>query len=88
MQLDNASIQQAQFSAATGQSAANELYKDGSILALSADGTYKVWRVEHEGDTRGGTYYTTLTCTAKELAPALNGLIVDVPSEVDQTGSK
>ncbi len=88
VQLNNASIQQAQFSAATGQSAANELYKDGSILALSADGTYKVWRVEHEGDTRGGTYYTTLTCTAKELAPALNGLIVDVPSEVDQTGSK
>lgn len=88
IKLNNASVQQASLSPATSAGAQNELYKEGSILSLSADGTYKVWRVEHEGDTRGGNFYTTLTCTAKELAPALSNLIVDVPSEVDQAGGQ
>lgn len=86
--LNNSSIQQAAFSPSTGQSGQNTLYAGDGPLALSADGTYKVWRVEHEGDTRGGNFYTTLTCTAKELAPALSSLIVDVPSEVDQVGGQ
>lgn len=88
IKLNNASVQQAALSPATGQSATNDLYQNGNILALSADGTYKVWRVEHEGDTRGNEYYTTLTCTAQVLSPALSDLIVDVPSEVDQAAGQ
>lgn len=88
VKLNNASVQQASFSPSNSQSTTNEFFKPGGALALSADGTYKVWRVEHEGDTRGQNYYTTLTCTERELPQALVGLQVDLPSEVDQAGGQ
>lgn len=84
VQLNNASIQQAALSPSTGAQGTNTLFGEGGILALSADGTYKIWRVEHEGDTRGQAYYTTITCTAKERPLALGDLML--PSDVDQAG--
>lgn len=86
IKLNNASIQQAAFSPSIGQSANNEQYQNSGILALASDGTYKVWRVEHEGDTRGNNFYTTLTCTAKEKPLALGDLML--PSDVDQAGGQ
>ncbi|TXN15881.1 hypothetical protein FV219_01545 [Methylobacterium sp. WL122] len=84
IKLNNASIQQAALSPSTGAGANNEDYIGSGRLAIGGDGTYKVWRVEHEGDTRGQQYFTTLTCTLKERPQALGDLML--PSDVDQAG--
>jgi len=42
-----------------------------SIAALSPDGMYRTFSVEHEGDTRGNTWQTSLICLAvNETVPA------------------
>jgi hypothetical protein len=86
IKLNNASIQQAALSPSTSAAANNEDYKGSGRLAIGGDGTYKVWRVEHEGDTRGQQYFTTLTCTLKERPQALGDLML--PSEIDQAGGQ
>lgn len=35
---------------------------------LSPSGTYRVYVIEHEGDTRGQAWYSTLTCLAVDLS--------------------
>lgn len=94
IKLNNSSIQLAPLSPSIGAGATNELYKDGAPLALSADGTYKAWVVEHEGDTRGGNYYTNIICAAGEAIPQTlvsSGYTdqsgTDLPSLVDQLGA-
>lgn len=41
----------------------------------SADGTYRVLVAEHEGDTRGDTWYTYLTCVSVSTSSAPNSAV-------------
>jgi hypothetical protein len=65
LQIDNKSVQRAQFTAGVGQTAANQ-YLAGNLSADN-DGKYKVLAVDHIGDTRGQEWYTDCVCIA--LAP-------------------
>lgn len=64
VKIDNRSITQAQFSPAYGGETTNRLYLDPNTLGLSADGVYKVLKVQHSGDTRGNDYITHGWCVA------------------------
>ncbi len=56
VKIDNKSIQQAEI---------NIDYTAINLLAdLSRDGLYRIYVVEHEGDTRGNDWYSHLTCLA------------------------
>jgi hypothetical protein len=57
IKLDNASIQQARFSA--DYQALNE-----KLPSLADDGIYKVLAASHVGDTRGNEWYTNIVCSS------------------------
>lgn len=57
VQIDQASIQQAQFSPNHTAEAQKAM-----IPSLATDGFYKVLVVEHHGDTRGNPFYTDIIC--------------------------
>jgi hypothetical protein len=56
LQLDNASIQQAQFGA--------DYTAINNYPSLDADGFYKVYAVSQTGDTRGTNFYSEMICAA------------------------
>ena len=56
VKIDNRSIQQAEIDPSIAGEPNNRLLQQYG--ALSADGTYKVFMVNHEGDTRGEPFYT------------------------------
>lgn len=57
------------------KSSANLAYNSWSNLqenaALSGSGVYQAFVVEHEGDTRGNAWYTSLTCLATDQTAGL-----------------
>ena len=76
--IDSKIIQQSSFSPAYG-SANENYYLDSARLAT--DGIYKVYVVEHAGDTRGSAFETSIVCIRKgALAnPALASRMVPLP---------
>lgn len=63
VQINNASIQRAQFTLHFGTTADQEKSINEALLpSLSDDGFYRVLVAEHEGDTRGQEWYTNLVC--------------------------
>lgn len=56
MQLDNKSIQRAVASA----SYTSQLSYDSSIPPLDSEGTYRIYRIQHNGDTRGNDWYSDI----------------------------
>ena len=64
VQIDNASINQT--AAAQANKKASLAYNSWSepsyVADVSADGYYRLYVVEHTGDTRGGDWYSDLTC--------------------------
>jgi hypothetical protein len=60
--IDDASIQRAQFTTTTSETAVNPFLQGN--LSAENDGTYKVLAVSHEGDTRGNEWYTDAICMA------------------------
>lgn len=61
IQLDNAAIQAADID--VGYQA------DLAIPSLSQDGLYKVYLIDHTGDTRGNEWYSRITCIAADHLP-------------------
>lgn len=57
--IDSKDIQRAEFSPAYGAAGQNAVQEGVSI---AADGRYKVYVVEHYGDTRGATFETAIVC--------------------------
>lgn len=69
LQIDNASILRAQYSADIS-------FIAGSLPSLDADGIYRVCVVEHHGDTRGREWYSDIICVSIDPANAgLTGLV-------------
>lgn len=77
--IDSKIIQQSSFSPAYGS--ANENYFLDSAR-LATDGIYKVYVVEHTGDTRGGFFETAIVCIRKGALPnpALASRMVPLPN--------
>jgi hypothetical protein len=69
VKIDNRSIQRAEIDPSIGGDPNNRLL--AQYGALSADGTYKVFYVGHEGDTRGEPFYTNFVAvtTAEGTVP-------------------
>lgn len=63
--LDNASVQQYEYSLNVGQQAQNERIE--MQAKLQDDGFYYVMLAEHSGDTRANEYYTSTTCLAADV---------------------
>jgi len=76
IQIDNRSIQRARFT--TTPSGENETYTN-RILAtnLTTDGVYKVFAVQHQGDTRGNDWYSRAECIAADLTNPGRRMIPD-----------
>lgn len=69
--IASAIIQQSSFSPTT-QFGTNELMPENSFLErnkLATDGLYKVYVVEHVGDTRGEAFETDIVCVANGALP-------------------
>jgi hypothetical protein len=77
--IDSKSIQQSSFSPAYG-SAVENYYLDSARLAT--DGIYKVYVVEHAGDTRGAFFETQIVCIRNGALPnpALASRLVPLPN--------
>ena len=43
-------------------------FQHNTRVSSGADGAYRVYAIEHEGDTRGQAWYSTLTCLAMDLS--------------------
>lgn len=72
VQINNSSIQQAQFSVDAGAT--------NFFPSLDDDGYYKVLSVNHAGDTRGQEWYSELICTAVDgTAPISKNVMGIVP---------
>lgn len=86
IQINESSIQRAAYSPSTGAAGQNTLFDTGGILGIAADGIYKCWRVEHNGDTRGPNWYTEIACTSGEKPLALSELMLpdDIPGDGGQ----
>ena len=63
--VDNASVQQYEYSLNVGQQAQNERIQQQA--KLQDDGFYYVMIAEHSGDTRGNEYYTEVICLAADV---------------------
>ncbi|KVQ43743.1 hypothetical protein WK03_17785 [Burkholderia cepacia] len=92
IQMENASIQQYEYSLAIGDQAQNGFDARQNRLnnAGSKFGYYRVMVAEHMGDTRGNDWYTEATCIAIdttatiELAnKAIQGGIAPAPERID-----
>lgn len=72
VQIDNASIQRAQFQLHFGTTGEQERAINETLLpSIADDGFYRVLVVEHSGDTRGQEWYTDITClTVNKTVPA------------------
>lgn len=46
------------------QPGANPSEEAGTVAGIAPDGIYKVVRIDHDGNTKGQEWYTTLTCVA------------------------
>lgn len=68
--IDNKSVQQAHLNLSMTPEAAQAA---GMLPSITDDGFYRVVVAEHEGDTRGGAWYSDLTCIAMNdpVPPAL-----------------
>lgn len=76
IKIDQASIQTQQLS--TNYSAGGQ---NALIPGLDADGTYKVLKVTHHGDTRGTDWYSDLICLAMSgstIPTSLSGTLLNV----------
>ena len=64
VKIDNASINQTlgQDNIPGLQVPFNQWIGSQNFASVAADGMYRVYGCEHEGDTRGTTWYSTLTC--------------------------
>ena len=65
IQIDNASVQQYEYSLNVGQQAQNERIEQQA--KLQDDGYYYVMVAEHYGDTRGNDFYTDVICLAADV---------------------
>ncbi|QYY30233.1 hypothetical protein K2O51_22945 [Cupriavidus pinatubonensis] len=63
--INNASVQQYEYSLNVGQQAQNERIEQQA--KLQDDGYYYVMIAEHEGDTRGNDFYTDVICLAADV---------------------
>ncbi|MBJ9593240.1 phage protein [Burkholderia seminalis] len=68
VQIDNKSIQQDEYSLTISKSAVESNLALNRYGRLNDDGTYKILVAEHEGDTRGESWYTTLRCIDVDLS--------------------
>lgn len=88
IKLDNASIQQYEFSLNTRQQAENA--KIALQNKLQDDGFYYVMIAEHRGDTRGGDWYTEAICLAADATVGLenfaNRAAVGSPDAIKRYG--
>lgn len=81
VRIDNKSIQQAEIDPSIGGDPNNRLL--AQYGALSADGTYKVFYVGHEGDTRGSSFYTdfvAVTTASKTVPPVYASRGISLPN--------
>ncbi|WP_298165132.1 hypothetical protein [Novosphingobium sp.] len=67
IKLDNASVQAATFSTAYSAAVANS-----NIPRADADGLYRMYVIEHSGNTRGADWYSDIICLS--LDPTTRGL--------------
>lgn len=67
LEINNRSIQQAQFTATAGETLVNKILASNLSIDINAnhDGIYKVLGADHVGDTRGNDWYTIATCMAQ-----------------------
>lgn len=65
IKIDNASVQQYEYSLNVGQQAQNERIEKQA--KLQDDGFYYVMLAEHTGDTRGNEFYTDVICLAADV---------------------
>ncbi len=65
IKIDNASVQQYEYSLNTGQQAQNQRIEEQA--KLQDDGFYYVMIAEHYGDTRGNDFYTDVICLAADV---------------------
>jgi hypothetical protein len=73
VQLDNSTI--AELSQRDPDSASIQFNQYAGIqpnTPLSPDGLYRLYVVEHVGDTRGGSWYSNLTCLAVDRSAAID----------------
>lgn len=66
IQIDNASVQQYEYSLNVGQQEQNQRIQQQA--KLQDDGFYYVMIAEHNGDTRGNEYYTDVICLAADVS--------------------
>jgi hypothetical protein len=60
VKIDQSSIQQALFSPGYPGS---ERFQRDTMPSIAPDGIYRILRVDHDGDSEGQDWYSTLTCT-------------------------
>lgn len=80
--IDQKYIQRAMFSiTGPGQGSAAVAIQRAMVAPLSPTGTYKIVRVDHDGDNRGNDWYTTLLCIALDASgnPMTTGTSLDTP---------
>lgn len=65
IKIDNASVQQYEYSLNVGQQVQNERIEQQA--KLQDDGFYYVMIAEHHGDTRGNDFYTDVICLAADV---------------------
>jgi hypothetical protein len=63
VQIDNSFVQDPNVSVASGA--------DNYYPSLDRNGIYKIYAADHEGDTRGRAWYSTLTCVAAHAGAGL-----------------
>ncbi|MCA7953844.1 hypothetical protein LGM43_26605 [Burkholderia seminalis] len=74
VQIDNKSIQLGEYSLTISKSAVESNLNLSRFGHLNSDGVYKILIAEHDGDTRGESWHTTLKCIDVDLSVA-TGLV-------------
>lgn len=80
VQIDNSSVNKLVFTRQSSGPFPYDKYKGLQPLApLSDDGLYRVFVVEHEGDTRGNNWYSHIICLAMD---PVNKTVIEYPEKI------
>lgn len=76
IQVDMSNLQTERYDIGYASEQIDQIFKDQKS-ATSADGMFVIQAIEHNGDTRGDDWYTTLVCTAINAAVPKSGITIN-----------
>lgn len=75
IKVDMTNLQTQQYDIAYGSEQVDQVYKNAKT-ATNAQGIFVIQAIEHDGDTRGNDWYTSMVCTALGAAVPKSGITI------------